>query len=610
MIRKLARYGILLAMMLILGGCDVTSDRSDKPSPDWSRGLRVGVASLNQPVTLQVDGEGHAYLVWYTRIEEVSKLHYVQLDEQAKVVVERDLDIPLPYLHRPQLLLDRRGNMHLAWLGREDGPEGSTKSLFHFLLGYDGEALSEPTRLSVPTSGEDKEGEVEDYQMCLGQDERIEVFWAAQEGIYYLGLDEGGEVISPSTLLIPQGTDPSTQVDRSGTIHLTWLQEPSPQAKELYYAAFQVPELVKGIKVTQFSKGTSTVLRGPVLGLDTEYAYIFWSLEQRSGLEAGTATSYYVSFPLDQPSQLTPTPIRIPNLEPVYISSQGETGYHQLAYPLEKWGSDFVAMPYVLEGQRNELAVMFNVRVGFGFKAYLDESKMAAQEELPVRPGFEPQIQLAMAVFTKGEMKGYQIATKTGSVSLRPNLQVGPASNLHLAWIDTAGFWRYDVYYASTSPEAKAWLDRTSPQDVLLKAVRLVWRTLSGLALIPLVGFWVLPPLMWVVLFYFFVREEELALRRVKVALGITIALYMGAKLVLLPNFFLYAPFLDQVPPQFSSALILGVPLIILALALAVMYAAIRRTERATLFLAFFVFALTDALLSLAIYAPSFFGGL
>jgi hypothetical protein len=621
MIRKLARYGILFVMLLILGGCDVTSDRSEKASPDWSRGLRIGVASVNQPVALQVDGEGHAHLVWYTRIEEISKLHYVQLDDQAQVVVERDLDIPLPYLHRPQLLLDRRGNMHLAWLGREDG----TKGLFHSLLSYDGEALSETTsytRLSLPGK------EVEDYQMCLGQEERIEVFWSAKEGLYYLGLDERGEVISPPTLIVPQGTDLSAQVDRSGTIHLAWLQEPSPQVKELHYVAFkpqQVGDPMKGTKLTQFVKGVSVVLRGPVLGLDMEYAYIFWSLEQRGGLESGTARSYYLSFPLGQPSpqaQLTPTPIRIPNLEPVYTPSQGAYNYRQLAYPLEKWGSDFVATPSVAEGQQNELAVMFNVRVGFGRKAYLDESRMAAQREMPVRPGFEPQIQLAMAVFTEGKMKGYQIATKTGSVSLRPNLQVDPtlrqpfnraqdpASNLHLTWLDTAGFWQYKVYYASTAPESKAWLDRTSPQDVLLKTVKLAWDLLSGVALLPMVGFWILPPLIWVVLFYALVGEEELELRRVKVALGIAIALYMGAKLVLLPNFLLYVPFIDRVPPHLHSVWIVGVPLIILVLALATMYAVTRHREGATLFSAFFVFALTDALLSLAIYAPSFFGGL
>jgi len=607
-------------MLLILGGCDVTSDRSDKPSPDWSRGLRIGVASVNQPVALQVDGEGHAHLVWYTKTEEVSKLHYAQLDDQAKVVVERDLDISLPDPDRPQLLLDRRGNMHLAWLAREDG----VKSLFHFLLGYDGEALPETTnytRLSPPsippTSGRDKGGEVEGYQMCLGQEGRIEVFWSAKEGIVHLRLDERGDVISSPTLIVPQGTDPSAQVDRSGTIHLAWLQEPASQVKELYYGLYESGKPVKGIKLTQFGKGVNVVLRGPVLGLDTEYVYIFWSLEHRAGLRAGTARLYYVSFPLGQPSlrprsgqaHLAPALIRIPNREPVYVSSQGEYKTRWLAHSLEKWDSDFLAMPSVVGGQQqrtlNELAVVFNVRVTFGLKAALEEPR-----EVPVGPGFKPKIQLAMAIFSEGEMKGYQLAARTGSVSLWPNLVVDPASNLHLAWIDTAGFGRYDVYYASTSPEAKAWLDRTSPQDVLLKAAELGFGVLSGVALLPLAGFWVLPPLIWVGLFYLLVGEEELELRRVKVALGIAIALYMGAKLVLPPGFLFYVPFLDQVPPQFSWALVFGVPLLILALALSVMYARTRRTEGATLFPAFLVFALTDALLSLAIYAPSFFRGL
>ena len=603
MIRRFARYGILFAMLLILAGCDITSDRSDKPSPDWSRGLRVGVASINQPVALQVDGEGHAHLVWYAGTEEMGKLQYAQLDDQAQIVVERDLDIPFPDPDRPQLLLDRQGNMHLAWLAGEGGAEGGMKNLFHFLLGYNGEALSEPTRLSPPGK------EVEGYQMCLGQEGRVEVFWSAEEGIYHLGLDERGEVISPPTLIVPQGTDPSAQVDRSGTIHLAWLQEPASQVKELYYGLYESGKPVEGIKLTEFGKGVNVVLHGPVLGLDTEYVYIFWSLEHRAGLRAGTARLYYVSFPLGQASPLAPTLLRISNLEPVYTSSQGEYNYRWLTYPLEGQGSDFLAMPSIVEGQQqrtlNELAVVFSARVTFGLKATLDEPK-----EVPVGPGFKPKIQLAMAIFSEGEMKGYQLAARTGSVSLRPNLVVDPASNLHLAWIDTAGFGRYDVYYASTSPEAKARLDRTSPQDVLLKAAELGFGMLSGMALLPLAGFWVLPPLIWMGLFYLLAGEEELELKRVKVALGIAIALYLGAKLVFLPFFLFYVPFLDQVPPQFSPALVFGVPLIILTLALAAMYAHTRRTEEATLFRAFLVFALTDALLSMAIYAPSFFSGL
>ena len=571
MIKKLARYGILVAVLLILSGCDVTSDRSAKPSPDWSRGLKLGVTHLNQPVALQTDGEGHAHLVWYTKMEEVSRLHYAQLDDQAKVVMEKDLEIPLSDPHKPQLLLDQRGNMHLALLAREDG----VKSLFHLLLG-DGETLSEPTRLSLPGK------EVESYQMCLGQEEgRVEVFWSDGKSIYHLGLDERGDVISSPILIVSQGTDPSAQVDRSGTIHLAWVQESSSQGPTLHYAAFQVPELVKGTMLARLGIVPEAALYGPVLGLDMDNVYIVWSLEQRAGLEVGTARSYYVSFPSGQPSRLTPIRIGIAN-------------------------SDFVTMPSVAGWQRNKVAATFNVYVSSEFKAYFEQSKMVEMGSVSV--GFRPEMQLAMAVFTEGEMTGYQLAAKTDSASLRPNLVADPASDLHLTWLDTAGFGRYDVYYASTSPQAKAWLNRTSPQDVLLKAADLALAVLSGVALLPFVVLWLFLPLLWLVLFYVFVGEEELELWRVKVALGIAIALYTGAKLLLLPISLLYAPFLGQMPSQLSSALMAGVPLLILALALAAIYAYTRRAERATLFPAFLIFALTDSLLSLAIYAPGFFG--
>jgi len=573
MLKKLARYVILFVMLLTLGGCDVTSNRSDKPSPDWSRGLQLGVSPLNQPVALQVDGEGHAHLVWYTKIEEVSKLHYAQLDEQAKVVMERDLDISLSDPHKPQLLLDRRGNLHLACLARE----GGVKSLFHFLLGYDGQALSEPTRLSLP--GE----EVESYQICLGQGGRVEAFWSGEEGIYHVGLDpqQVGDSSLP-TLIVPQGINPSAQVDSADTIHLTWVQGSSSQDQTLHYAVFQVSEAVEGTRLARLGMGPEAALYGPVLGLDTDNVYIFWAIEQRAGLEVGTARAYYVSFPPGQQARLTPIRIGIAN-------------------------SDFVSMPSVAGGQRNEVTATFNVYVSSGFKAYFEQSKMV--EMGPVGIGVRPEMQLAMAVFTEGEMRDYQFAARTGSVSLRPNLVADPASNLYLTWLDTAGFGRYEVYYASTSPQAKAWLARKSPQDVLLKAADLALGMLSGVALLPLAIMWNFLPLLWLVLFYTFAGEEELEMRGVKVALGIAIVLYMGVKLMLLPGSLLYyIPFLDQVSPQLSSALVSGVPLLILALAVAAIYIYMRRADRATLFPAFLIFALTDSLLSMAIYAPGIFG--
>ena len=39
-----------------------------------------------------------------------------------------------------------------------------------------------------------------------------------------------------------------------------------------------------------------------------------------------------------------------------------------------------------------------------------------------------------------------------------------------MAWLETAGFKEYDVLYATTAPDARRWLDRTSRQDIVLSA--------------------------------------------------------------------------------------------------------------------------------------------
>jgi len=589
---KLARCAILIVLLLVLGGCGVTSDRSDKASPDWSRGLKVGMAHVNQPVALQVDGRGHAHLVWYARINEVDKLHYVQLDEQAKVLVDKDLDLPPSqfYPRRPQLLLDGQGNLHLAWIASAE----DTSSLFHILLGEDGETLSEATRLSPPGQ------EVSSFQMCLNGVGQIEVVWAGEGkeeggGIYYLHLKEG-EASSP-ILLVSQGTNPTIQIDNANTVHLAWLQEPSPEIKDLYYAAFPVSEVTpqEGLKLAQFPLGIGLVLHGPVLGLDTTNVYIFWAVERRGGgLEDAGAVSRYVSFPLGQPQASKLATIGLPPIsKPRYLNIYSRHwgplkgvpfDYTMLApfYGGEEYTTDYLDMPAVVRGQRTELPVVFSLKV---------QSKRGAE------------VQPAMAVFSKGELKGYQLVAKTDSVSLQPNVTAfGP--NLHLAWIDTAGFWRYDVYYASTSPKVKAWLDRTSPQDLLMKAMALTWGVLSGLALIPLTFAWIFPPLIGVILFEVFGGDDDLGRWPARVVLGVAVTLYLASKFMLSSAFLLFAPLSDEVP-----AMIVVVPVVILALALGAMYGYMRRTERRSLLMAFAVFVLTDALLSLAIYSPGFFGG-
>jgi len=92
-------------------------------------------------------------------------------------------------------------------------------------------------------------------------------------------------------------------------------------------------------------------------------------------------------------------------------------------------------------------------------------------------------------------------------------------------------------------------------------------------------------------------------------ALGIAVALYLGAKLLLLPGLLFYVPFLERAPSRFASAIVLGVPLATLTLALTAVYAYARRARDGSLFRAFITFVLIDTFLSLTIYSLGLFGG-
>jgi hypothetical protein len=333
------------------------------------------------------------------------------------------------------------------------------------------------------------------------------------------------------------------------------------------------------------------ILEGPKLGLDETNVYVFWSLERRGGgLQGPSAEAAYLSFPLGHPVEGTHRWIDLPTAsQPNYAAHQGSYNYNSLDYldPQQPiYGSDFVYMPAVVPGQREELPVILVTMISTRTKA---------------RP------QPAMAVFADGEIEGYQLVAMTDSASVQPNVIADDDANLHVTWADLAGAWEFQVYYATTAPTAAAWLNRTSTEDVLSAVFDLTFGVLSGIGLIPMTGVWILPALIWVLIYYALTGEDALSLRKTKIGLGTAVLIYLVAKFVIVPSFLLYVPGLDQMPEQLSSLLVLGVPLLILGVALGAVYIYWRRAERATLFPAFFVFILTDVVLTLIIYSPSIF---
>jgi len=573
---------VLLTFVLLLSGCGVESDRSDKASDNWSRGLLLGRTAFKQPVALQVDADKRVHLVWCEiAADGGDALRYAQLDQQGQVLVNEPLGIALPNPRKSQLLLDEENNLHLAWLSRAE----SRERLYHVLIDRNGRP-AQPFLLSG--EGED----VASFQMYMSAEGAVTFVWSSQTeneqaGVFHSVLNGA----SPPILLVSQGIDPFVLVDELGTTHLSWLYERGLSARDIYYATLEGSQVVPagGQKLTDFSFAESAVYHGPIIGVDSNNVYVIWAVQNLGGgLTPTAAFAFYVSFATGRPSLTNPRPIGLPtDTMPDYANYTSPYGYDKLALLSPSvHSSDFVNAPAVVQSQASELPVTLSLMVASPADSFM---------------------QLAMVVLSEGKPVGYQLANNTPNASVLSTLVADSDSNLHLAWIDTAGFRQYDVYYASTSPEAKGWLDRTSTDDMVLGAANLLWGIISSIGLIPIAAIWNLPPLMWVVVFYVFSGQEYLDQMGTKIGLLVSVIIYVAAKLLLLPGLSAGTPFLYQVPKELASTVALAVPVLIFIFALGAICLYARRSERATLFKAFLVFALTDSLLTVVLYAPQLF---
>jgi len=562
-------------VILALGGCSITPEYTLRASPDWSRGKTVGLASTSDQVAIQTDEEGNAYFAW---VGLEKKIELAKLDKQAQVVAHRSLDLPVATPKAPQLLLSPQGRLHLIWLER--------KGLYYAQLGVDGEVVSGPVLLSLP----DKEA---DWAcMVLGRGGGVEVFWSDDSfegaGLYHVSVGSGGEVIS-SSLIMPGGMDPSPQVDRGGVIHLAWFQRPTRGRVDVYYGIFDPARraLREEKKVASFTSKPGQIVEGPELGLDEENAYIFWA-QMRKAWRRIVSHAYYASFPLGQPRYQDFREVKIPGVRnPRYEPAEGGYNYRVLA-PLSGASTHFLGGPGAIDGQGSELLIAFHMMV----TTRIDEN-----------------LQIIMAIFSEGQPKGYQIVTKTGTASLQPNLVADPAGNLHLAWLDTAGFGRLCVLYASTSPPVKEALNPPTASDVIDRGFSLAMSLLSTLAFIPVIIAWAFLPTLWLLLFYLFTDESRLETRRAWWALGLAALLLFLSKVFALPALLGYVPFLHLLPPQFASPLTRWViPLSITAIAMGITLGYLKCIRSDSLFRAYFAFALLDGFLSLFIYIPTLMG--
>jgi len=502
--------------------------------------------------------------------------------------VDRLLPLDLFFPREQKLVLCPKGQIHL--FTRASRRSGESSGIFRIQIDYHGDQIGRP-ELVTPA-----DHDVASYGVAARSTGEIVILWQSLhpegQGVYWRILDADGVPLSESALLAQDAMEPAVQIGEDDLAHLLWIHEPRLKARELVYATLsdrdQQPS--EGVVVATYAGGTGTIFSPPVLGFDATHVYVLWTIEYRSGLEQGSASTFYVSFPKGAPSLQDVRQIRLPDTGLLtYGEHRGDLGYRRLmslTSTTVESSSKFVAYPEPLSSSASEMPVLLCVMAAFR----MDEN---------VQPG--------MAVFSKGRLIGYQLIGRTRNFSWFPMGGIDANGDLYAVWSDLMGGGNYDVFLATTAPQMKEAINRITQKDAALAVVNLGWSMLSGLSLTPLIIVMLILPLLWIALFYIFGNEDQLMSAKALIALVVAGGLYYLMKLILFSTVIAFPPFVHLVQEPFDSLLMYGLPVLILVLAVAALWVYIKRAEVPRLLFGFFVFSLSDALLTMLVYGPGFF---
>ncbi|MBC7256069.1 MAG: hypothetical protein H5T66_08215, partial [Chloroflexi bacterium] len=268
--KPILRLGVILFTLilaaLLLGACQPLEERSEHANPDWSRGLRLGKASVNDAVALMpAPGGERLYLAWVTRRHYDGRelLHVTQREASGRLVSEREVEEIEVYHPVSVRLAPAGGLLHLFWV---DGP-ASERTLFHALVDGRGWLQKEPQPLSP--SGLSVNG----YALASQPDGSVALVISVSEGakssLLFARLAEDGGILLASTPLGAPGVDPALQQDAAGTLHLLWAEELTYGERALYYGMIVPPSyaLTSPVRLASFPSGLGLVNRPPALAL-------------------------------------------------------------------------------------------------------------------------------------------------------------------------------------------------------------------------------------------------------------------------------------------------------------------------------------------------------
>jgi len=582
------RKTFLLLITFILSGwmlvsCGAKPERSRKPSTDWGRGLPIGTDATGT-VGMAIEDDGsmiHAVWPFWTEDGGVG-IRYIQLGKAARINVDHEVVQTLGQVRTPRLFIAQNNTLHLLWANRSD--TASKWQLWYAQIDHDGNILGELLQVSDADSG------VLQYAVVEDSSGGILIAWedVLSGGINLTAISAIGEKQANLGCVVEAGRKPDLWVDERGKIHLAWLDGNN----NLFYARFAIDENLplSGEKLLYIPIGTGATLDGPVLGVANGQVYLFWSILNQSGLEAGTARTEYVFFPQGSPAKVSDIAQVgiLPMEEQPYRIVSGAYTYSELV-PSAYIGlsiSSFTYAPTMALHPSSEMAVILSTQQKYRLDDY---------------------IQIAVVLMEDGEYKGYTIATKTQAISGDPVVAIDGAGNFHLIWRD--GYTKETVYYTTTNAETRAELDRPTLRDILTLFLAGGLESLTGILLFPLAFPWMFPGLVILIIWRLIKNDEDLS-NKVSVAILVTsVFMYQGSKILIFPTMVDYIPFSAwvDIPASWQLILRIGVPLLILGIAIWVSEWSRKKRQPSSLRY-YLVIVIVDTVLTLAIYGVNFLG--
>lgn len=574
----------MVAGLFLLTACrGESAERLWVKAPDWSRAQAIGGMGIPDPAPFVLDEAGNIYFLFIDGDLEALQAQVVAFSAEGERIWAVTFDEILRLPDVPQIVWDGE-TLHGFWI--------NGGALMATRLDRNGTILQEPAVISGDVR-------VDSYSAVASNVGDIAVWFAAsprESGLYQADLG----LTQEPTLIDEEGVFPSLRFDQAGTLHAVWAHAPNnnPHVKFLY-AAYEENANVTGpgSVVLETRVPLTADMVGPTLGLDADEAYIFWVVILRTGLEAGSTETRFISFSQSNPAQPSPA-------QQFFIPAEHDLVYKP--FPDES----------VLVGDRYLLTERPSPSVG----VFQDITTNVVQEgELVV--AFRAAVnyywrrasnQIGLIYLQDGMPTSYQLLSFTQQPSTDPTVISDGDANVYVSWLERGDVSRFNVFLASTSDSLESAFGSITANDVTNLSAATIFGLLTGVLLAPIAAvlFLVLPMIVVGLTAIFRRGEQTLKSPGTFISFILAIAVFQAAKVAALPDLLTYVPFSAWLPlPDILKApLQIMVPIVIMIVAIfsAWHFTYRRKTDSSLYFMILYV--AVDTFFTMAIYGVLFYG--